>query len=216
MGTTAFAADSIHLEAENGELVGTRIETELKGFSGRGYVNGFEQDSDTIRLVIPITKAGLYDVSIRYHADEEKGFGLIVNGTKLSGMFPASGPGFKTSAPMKVELKAGTNTLSIEKGWGWYELDAFDIVPAKVSTPLMKPPATLVDKKATPATRKLMQLLVSQYGQKMLSGQYDSENAYVKQLTGKTPAIYGSDLIEYSPSRPCGGAGFTHGPQPSM
>lgn len=211
LGSAACAADSIHLEAESGQLIGTQVETSRRGFSGSGYVGGFDQDADTIRFTVTAPKAGLYQVEIRYHADSEKGYGLVLNGASFSGMFKASGAGFTTSSPQKLELKQGANTLSIEKGWGYYELDALDFTPATANTKLVKPPLTLADKKANAAARGLMRLLVSQYGEKMLSGQYEPENAYVKQLTGKTPAIYGADLIEYSPSRQA----FGSKPKPS-
>ena len=55
----------------------------------------------------------------------------------------------------------------------------------------------------------LMNYLVSQYGQKTLSGQQhnSSENLsfpvepYLSQSGGLVPAIRGTDFIEYSPSR---------------
>ena len=66
----------------------------------------------------------------------------------------------------------------------------------------VKPPATLTDARATPAARALMKYLNSQYGEKTLSGQYQKEdNDTLTQKFGVTPAIFGGDLIDYSPSR---------------
>ena len=51
--------------------------------------------------------------------------------------------------------------------------------------------------------------LVGFYGTKTLSGQInEADTQYLQSITGKTPAIMGGDLIEYSPSR------IAHGSDP--
>jgi mannan endo-1,4-beta-mannosidase len=194
-------AAPIRLEAEKGKLVGTEIENEAAGFSGTGYVTGFDQDGDGIRWRFNTASAGLYNVFIRYATPEEKGYNLTINGATTSGMFPAATGVFATAAAGKVELRAGANEIFLEKGWGYYGIDYLELVPANTAPPLQKPPATLVDASASPAARALMKLLVQNYGPKTLSGQYSEDSALVRQWTGKTPAIVGADLIDYSPSR---------------
>ena len=122
-------------------------------------------------------------------------------------MLPPTGKVFATQAAGKVELTAGRNTLAVERGWGYYYINSLDLVPAPPAPALAKPPVTLSDPDAAPATRALMRRLVSLYGVKTLSGQYaDTDNDYVREITGKTAAIYGDDFIEYSPSRIAHGA----------
>jgi len=205
------AAETIHIEAETGQLTNTKISREQGGYSGTGYVTNFRNDGDSVAWVIPNATAGHYTLSLRYSTDTNKGFGVIVNGVQTDGMFPNPNSKFATYTLGKVELKAGRNVISIVNGWGWYDLDYIELTPADggSSKPLPKPPATLVDKKATPQARALMSLLLKNYGQKTLSGQYDDDEPYVRQLTGKTPAIYGADLIEYSPTRVAHGADKT-------
>src|SRR5579862_2207272 len=65
-----------------------------------------------------------------------------------------------------------------------------------------KPPRVLADHRATARTRALFNYLIDQYGAKTLSGQPEpAESDYIRDVTGKAPAIVGSDFMDYSPSR---------------
>ena len=200
----------IHLEAEDAALTGVTVQTDLKGFSGKGYVGNFAPDGAKIVWTVPNAHAGLYRAVLHAATPSgAKGYDLVVNGHKFSGMLPASGGKFVAQPAGKVELTEGTNTMEIDRGWGYYDVDALDLTPAPPPAPLAPVSAKLSDPKATPEARALMRSLVRQYGQKTLSGQYDAgDTAYVLSITGKTPAIMGGDLIEYSPTR------LAHGSDP--
>lgn len=208
--TGAANAAAIHLEAEDARLVGTTAATTRPGYSGTGYVSGFDQNGDKIEFFIPDAKAGLYEVEVRYSAPQgEKGFDLVVNNSKFSGMLARTGDAFATQIAGKVELRDGANTIGIEKGWGYYDIDSINLSPATIDAALKLPPKTLVDGKATAKTRALHSYLIDLYGQKTLSGQHEAaEIGYIRDLSGKTPAILGGDLIEYSPTR------VAHGSKP--
>lgn len=197
------ASGAIHLEAEDAALTGNTILKTRAGFSGTGYVGDFQPDGAKIVWTIPNVRAGIYDAKIRYSAPSgQKGYDLVVNGAKSSGIFPAAGDKFATDDAGKVELKNGQNTIEIQRGWGYYDIDALDLIPAPSVGLVAKPPATLCDPKATPQARALMAYLVSQYGAKTLSGQYDqADTDYIRSITGHTPAIRGGDFMDYSPSR---------------
>lgn len=203
------APGAIHLEAEDGALTGNTVKTDTSGFSGKGYVGDFEKDGAKIVWTLPSAKAGLYTVHIRYSAPfGDKGYALAVNGKEATGTLPGTGKAFATLSGGKTELSAGANTLEFRRGWGYFEVDAVDLIPASV-TQVAQPPAILSDPQATPEARALLQRLVGLYGAKTLSGQINLEDtAYVQSVTGKTPAIMGGDLIEYSPSR------IAHGSDP--
>ena len=172
----------IHLEAEAGVPTGTQIVKQRPGFTGTGYVTGFTKDGDKITLTFD-APAGIYEAKIRYSAPSQKGYDLVVNGAKFSGMFSATGDAFALKPAGKVELKAGKNTVSIEKGWGYYDIDAVDFVPITGNTPLPTPTSVPADKDATPAARHLLTALVKNYGKSGLSGQYGpAENDYIRQL----------------------------------
>lgn len=206
----AAPAKTIHLEAEDATLTGVTIRHDRTGFSGQGYVGDFAPDNAQIVWTFPSARAGLYDVRIRYSAPSgEKGYDLVVNGAKFSGMLAPTGNAWATQAGGKVELREGANTVAIERGWGYYDIDALDFVPASAAPPLRKPPVTLSDPHATGQARALLRALVALYGTKTLAGQYDAADTdYIRSLTGKTPAILGGDLIDYSPSR------VAHGSKP--
>ncbi|RYX83413.1 mannan endo-1,4-beta-mannosidase [bacterium] len=198
---SAAHAQTIRLEAENGQIEKGEVQTETGGFSGRGYVGDFADDAARVTFKIPPVKAGIYRLRIRYSSPYgEKGFDFKVNGVGSSGQFEPSKP-FTWHNAGKIELKATTNTISIERGWGYFMLDAIELSPA-VNAPLKPVPTTLVDSSATPATRALYARLLRNYGSKTLSGQFDTPDTnYIRQQVGVLPSVYGTDLVEYSPSR---------------
>lgn len=210
--TAARAAPvkTIHLEAEEAQLTGNSVLKSRAGYSGTGYVGSFEPNGAKIIWTLPDVAAGIYTARLRYCAPSgDKGFDLVVNGAKFSGMLPASGNVFKTHGAGKVELQPGRNTVSIERGWGYYEIDSLDLVPVSATSALPKPSARPVDLQATAKTRALLAFLVKEYGDKTLSGQYDeADTEYIRSQTGRTPAILGGDLMDYSPSR------IAHGSDP--
>ncbi len=206
----AKAGRSLRLEAEDGELVGVTVMKEGAGFSGTGYVGGFEAPGTAVRFhKVPAT-AGVYQARIRYRAASEKGVELVINGRKISAMMPASGNAFATASAGKVELKAGENEIAIERGWGYYHMDALELAPAPPALPLRPLKPIPVDPAATPEARRLLRFLNEQYGRKMFSGQQNlSDVEFIQKTIGLTPAILSSDLIEYSPSR------VAHGSKPA-
>ena len=201
--STQSVISAWHLEAEDGTLSGPTVAHDRKGFSGTGYVTGFQKDGDKITWDIPNAQAGIYQARIRFSAPSgPKGFDLVVNGAKSSGTLPGPNAAFSVMTSPRFELKAGANTISIEKGWGYYDIDSIDISPAKIDMSLKKVVPTPSDPKATQAVRRVMDYLASQYGTKTLSGQQDPPQVdYLQATTGKYPAVLSNDFIEYSPSR---------------
>jgi len=197
---------TIHLEAEKGQLVDTSVAVSFPGYSGSGYVTEFTKDDSKVVLTFD-APGGLYTLRIRFRTPSgAKGYDLKVDGEGSSGMFDQS-QAWAVHTAGKVELKPGSNTLEIDKGWGWFDVDSVDLIPAAPDPAPKRLSPTLIDPKATPAARKLMAYLVSGYGSRTLSGQYGWDDAqYIKQNTGKYPAILGGDFMDYSPSRIAFGA----------
>lgn len=195
---------TIRLEAEIATLTGASVSTQRPGFSGRGFVTDLDAEGDKIVWKVPNVPPGLYEIRLRYCAPfGEKGYDLVIDGAKTSGMLAGTGPKFATAAAGKIELKKGAHTFAIEKGWGYYDIDALELVPASQAPPLQPISKTLSDRDASPQARALMSYLVDLYGQKTVSGQqnHPADIAYVKSVSDQTPAIIGNDLVEYSPSR---------------
>lgn len=195
------ASKVLRLEAETGQLSGATVMKAGTGFTGTGYVGSFETPGSSVRFHLTAS-SGIYEVLVRYRAASEKGFDLVVNGKKTSAKFPASGQGFAGYKAGKVSLRNGDNEIAIERGWGYYEIDALELSPAPAILPLKPLKATLSDAKATPKTRQLMQTLLQNYGKKIFSGQQNvNDVAFIRQVTGVAPAILSCDLMDYSPSR---------------
>ncbi len=194
------ALKPLWLEAEDAGLHGVDVRTQAQGYSGRGYVSGFDAENDRVEFDFEAAP-GLYELRVSYRSPfGAKGFGLRVNDQGASGTFQQN-LDFGVHAAGKFELRGGKNRIVLEKGWGYYDIDRIELVPAQAGN-LQKPPAVLVDAQATREARALHAYLIDIYGEKMLAGQQDLEEIdYVRATTGKEPAVGAFDLMEYSPSR---------------
>jgi mannan endo-1,4-beta-mannosidase len=192
----------IRVEAENGQLIGgVTVSTARPGYSGSGYVTNFHDNNAGVRLKFNAV-AGIYEARVRYSAPSQKGYGLRINGAEVNGMFAATGDDFGTTSAGKVELKTGENTLEIVRGWGYYDVDYIEFVPTTIDRKLRKPPVRPADPQATPQVWALLASLTRGYGHRTFSGQFQAADSdAIKDETGVTPAIFGDDLGDYSPSK---------------
>lgn len=193
---------TIHLEAEDGVKTGVEVARQRPGFKNTGYITGFDMDGDQLAFSF-VAQEGLYNLRLRYcGSNGEKGYEIAINEATYTGMLPGTGQFFTDLTLGKVELKKGANTLIVKKGWGFYDLDWLELITAEAPPALQPVASALADKRATSKTRLAFAKLVYTYGKATLSGQYGQpEVAYIKQNTGKAPAIFGADLMDYSPSR---------------
>jgi hypothetical protein len=85
---------------------------------------------------------------------------------------------------------------------GWYSIDCVYVTPAPAPGP-HKVSNVLVAPSPLPAAQSLFNTLVGKYGSgDIFSGQADPSGVkWLEQNVGKTPAILGVDMIDYSPSR---------------
>ncbi|KAK2773947.1 hypothetical protein FQN53_003916, partial [Emmonsiellopsis sp. PD_33] len=182
-------------EAEDMTLNGVTVGTEVAGYSGTGYVEGFDNETDSIGLSLTSAAVQLYDLSIIYAGIYgDKAATLVVNGAGSQVSLPATEE-FTTLSAGKVLLEKGENTIEIQSNWGWYLLDAITLTP---SAP--RPPhditTTPVSPNATADAKALLAYLGSTYGSKIISGQQDLESLnWITENIGKTPAILGVDLM---------------------
>ncbi|KAK3319582.1 glycosyl hydrolase family 26-domain-containing protein [Cercophora scortea] len=174
-------------EAEDAVLTGTNVQTSLAGYSGSGYVGGFDEGTDKITFTVPSTATGakLYDLGVRYAGIYgEKRTTVVLNGGASTEVLLPASDSFATVSGGQVLLKEGNNTIDITNNWGC-------ITP------------TLSNPSANPIAKSLYAYLrTAVYGKKILSGQQDlSKATWIQTQTGKTPALVSVDLIDYSPSR---------------
>ncbi|KAH7361905.1 mannan endo-1,4-beta-mannosidase [Plectosphaerella cucumerina] len=190
-------------EAEAATLSGnTRVATEFAGFTGTGYVTGFEAAADKISFTVPSTGQHLYDLTIRYAAIYGDKYTHVVlnNGAQEQVHFPA-GDAWAEASAGSVLLNDGVNKIDIITHWGWYLVDSITVTPTAPRPPHNVNEAP-VNPNADAGATALYNLLRANYGKKILSGQQEVQWAdWIQQQVGKTPAILGLDLMDYSPSR---------------
>ena len=222
VAAAVFTVASVHVadgqiyryEAENGTRDGTVVQSSTPGFSGTGYVNFNSGNSVTVQANVP---DGLYEMWIGYNSPFGfKGYDFQVDSVTGSNGFDGNSNLWGTDRAGVFDLTGATNSLRINRGWGYYNVDYFELRP--FTPPALLPITTqLSDPQASLRTQQLMNYLVSQYGQKTLSGQQGNVGSntafptsdYLAKSGGVVPAIRGSDFIEYSPSR------IAHGSNPN-
>lgn len=189
-------------EAESGTRSGTDISTSRSGYSGTGYVTGFDSDNDRVSINAQAS-ASLYNLYIRYASASGDKWNLVrVNGQTLGSVaFPMTSQ-FTETLVGKIYLKQGLNTIEIIKDWGYFDVDNIRV---EITDPFNfnQVAGNLVTPNPTHRTDSLYQFLKKNYGKVILSGQYGGETELkrIKDLSGKTPVVRGFDLIDYTPSR---------------
>src|SRR5688500_13451815 len=66
-GQEAAAAVQV-FEAEDGALQGVTVGSSASGYSGTGYVEGFDEATDSVTITVPDSPGGLHDLTIHYRA----------------------------------------------------------------------------------------------------------------------------------------------------
>lgn len=202
LGATPGRAAPLRLEAEEATLEGPVVAADRAGFSGTGYATGITRKSHRIVFAFD-AEPGLHAVTIRYAAPHgAKAYVLDVNGRKHSGTLPGTGDSFADHDAGTLELVAGRNVVAVEHGWGWYDVDAVELVAAGEVGPPPEPPARPCDPAATPAAAALLRRIAATSGELSFAGvQGAADLAHVRRLAGVAPVIVSEDLMDYSPSR---------------
>ncbi len=200
-------------EAENGSLKGTTVASKRLGYSGSGYVTGFDSEQDAVEFAVPIPTAGAYAVSLGVASPlTGKGADLVVPGHSAVHVPFEKTVEFKEVVAGRYWFEAGTATIRVSQGWGWYDLDYIRVLPASPTGHAYDVPDTLVNSSASTEARSLLRYLRSIYGKKVLSGQYGAngkEGQRIRDITGRLPAVGGFDFLHYSSSQGGGGDGAT-------
>lgn len=201
-------AVSSKMEAEDGIMTGdVTIGASGTGFSGTGYAN-FKQEG-SLKLTYNATVAGMYDIAVGFSAPYgDKYTHMVVNGETSEVHFEPTTE-FKEVSGGKAMLNIGENTIEFKPHWGWYNIDYVKLTPA-AEAQAHDIESSLVNPNATPEARALINYMVDRYGKNIISGQQNLEEVeWIHEQTGKYPAIFSSDLIDYTPSRVERGASST-------
>ena len=207
-GETSFPYTIEAEDMKGAELWTDIYGTQLPDYSGKGfaYLTG-----GTISCNVTVAEDGMYLVTARCAQilnQEGRMETLSVNGSEFSKTIPYTEK-WQDFEFGVVRLNKGENTLEFLNKYGYM---AVDTVTVKVAEKHDYTLATdvLVDKNASESAKSLMKYLKSVYGSHIISGQqeiygsghkdnYEWENEFLMDLTGKMPAIRGLDFMNYNP-----------------
>ncbi|MES2731853.1 MAG: CBM35 domain-containing protein [Bacteroidota bacterium] len=192
----------IKLEGEDASFRGVFLDTNTPGFSGTGYVWGFDDVADSLVFNFPVDKAGKYDLIVQYNSPfGEKHFNLSVNGSAFTDQtLTNTGWDFGSLTIGQYDLVEGQNTIVINNGWGWYGIDFIALVPVIDSPPVLVP---MVDGKAEAEDAVLSGVLVDTNpagysGTGQVVG-FDNATDKVTFNFNITPGLYNITIAYHSP-----------------
>jgi mannan endo-1,4-beta-mannosidase len=195
--------ESVVVQAEEGTLAGAFVSTEVKGYSGKGYVTGLRNDGDFVEVSVHIPCEGIYELNIRHASFGGEKRNILFVDDVCYGQFVTK----QTSSFVELKicttwLESGRHNLKVLKEWGGIDIDCFILKPTKKQFN-ESPSFTLVNPNASSECRALMSYFKDIYGKKIITGQHTAaangpEIEHIKRLTGKKPALRGFDLLSYS------------------
>ena len=189
------------------------IEKSINGYSGSGYVEGFEKDQDECTFQINIEEDGFYDLQFTTaNIGGYKENYVLVDGENI-GTIVSDQDSFTDAGLKRNYLTKGEHEITVAKYWGYIALDKLTLLKsAELSETYYEVSAKLSNANADDCAKRLMSYLADNYGTNILSGQYCDEGLYghemacIWKVTGEFPAIVGLDMMEYSPSRAANGS----------
>lgn len=206
--TTSFPYTIEGENMEGADLWTSIYNDQIPGYSGEGFVY---LTSKELSFNVTVPEDGMYQVSARVAQildKTQRQQTMVVNGAKYIKQLPYHDTWTDFDFGI-VRLNKGENTISFISEYGYM---AIDTVTVSVAEKKNYSVATdqLCDPKATPETKALMSYLKSVYGKHTISGQqeiyggghknnYEWENEFLYDLSGKYPAIRGLDLMNYNP-----------------
>ena len=196
---------------------------DLDGFSGKGFAY-LDQKGTSLQVEVDVPEAGLYEMTISYcePGDPRKKVQYLnVNGSNQGEVtFPYT-MSFKETSGGLVNLKKGKNIIELKAYWGYTFFDYLTLKPADEKIANLSPTKQLSNPNASDSAKRLYSYLLDQYGSHIIAGQqeycgehnYNSWNSpdvfikdneaefqYIKEQTGKQPAIRGIDFLAYNTS----------------
>lgn len=185
------------VEAETGVLTGVTISPQTSNSSGP-FVTGFDADGDKVTVTVNVPVAGNYKMGIQYRGIYgEKFQDVYANNIFVANVkFPQT-VNFVELAAGTVLLNAGANTITVQKSWGYMDVDKFNIY--SVAPNVFNITTSLIDAQTNTTTKSLYTFLLSQFGKRIISGQTDGYYDQVKTISGKSPLLRAWDMASYSP-----------------
>lgn len=197
---------SLTVEAESGRLEGNAKANDFPDASGGAYVNGVNVEGDALTMTADIEYSGFYDMNFLTMGSEGRVNNVLVDGMKVGDITTNSPAEFGDTLLSYIYLDKGTHEITITPSWGYVDIDCLILTAA--ATPITedtyKVEPTLVNPNADENTKRLYKFLCDIYGKYSLAGQYadegraSSEYEKITAKTGKTFAVLGLDMGNYS------------------
>lgn len=197
---------SLTVEAESGKLEGNAKANDFPDASGGAYVNGVNVEGDALTMTADIEYSGFYDMNFLTMGSEGRVNNVLVDGMKVGDITTNSPAEFGDTLLSYIYLDKGTHEITITPSWGYVDIDCLILTAA--ATPITedtyKVEPTLVNPNADENTKRLYKFLCDIYGKYSLEGQYadegraSSEYEKITAKTGKTFAVLGLDMGNYS------------------
>lgn len=213
----SFTSECEDLTLANDATVATKVyNDEYPGYTGEGFV--WVTSAGTMSFTVDAPETGMYRLvsrSLMYLGND----GEIREGQVSVERSDGSTWSKTVKIPHTdtwndfnwgdIKLTKGENTVTFGGGWGYCLYDSMSLTQTPPPD-YAKATDTLVDSEATSETQALMQYLKSVYGSHIISGQQEIygggndgnselEFEYIKENTGKYPAIRGFDFMNYNP-----------------
>jgi len=200
--------DEAKYEFEKGIMKGSAQVKEDENASAKKYVS-IENKEDEVTVTVDAEKEGIYNINICYKVPYTQKVEYLYVNDEYQTSISLSEKNWTKLDCGTIKLKKGENQITIKAYWGWADFDYLIISPA--TRPEVKATQTTPsDKNATTQTKNLMSYLSSVYGNHIISGQqeiykgghggnYEYEFDYIKNTTGKLPAIRAFDYIGCNP-----------------
>ena len=116
--------NKIVAEAEDGYKNGVDTANWRSGYSGSGYVTGFDNSSDSIEITINAPSSGEYYLNTQYASEYgDKYTNLSVNGNSYGDKLLKQSSSFTDAYLDTVYLNAGENKIKLQSSWGYYDID---------------------------------------------------------------------------------------------
>lgn len=197
---------TLTVEAESGKLEGNAKANDFPDASGGAYVNGVNVEGDALTMTADIEYSGFYDMNFLTMGSEGRVNNVLVDGMKVGDITTNSPAEFGDTLLSYIYLDKGTHEITITPSWGYVDIDCLILTAA--ATPITedtyKVEPTLVNPNADENTKRLYKFLCDIYGKYSLAGQYadegraSSEYEKITAKTGKTFAVLGLDMGNYS------------------
>ncbi len=114
-----------HLNAEYHSHDGVSTSTSRSGYWGDAYVTGFDSTGDSVTMDFDAAASGDRTVMVRYASEHDtKEANLYVNENSKGKITLPQSSSFTKTGVGTYAFNEGTNTITIEKGWGYYDIDA--------------------------------------------------------------------------------------------